>query len=192
MIKTPATLLMATVAMAGLATLAIGQARMNVDNPMVGGMAMLPSKNIVENAINSKDHTTLVAAVKAAGLAEALMGEGPFTVFAPTNDAFENLPDGTVGKLLMPESKDMLVGVLTSHVAQGTWTSERIKMAIKDGRGTAEITTLSGHKLWASMNGPTNIVLKDEMGGWSTISTYDVMQKNGVIHVVNSVLLPKM
>jgi uncharacterized surface protein with fasciclin (FAS1) repeats len=188
--KSPITLLLATLAITGVAV-GVGQAQMS-QNPMVGGMAMMANKNIVENAMNSKDHTTLVAAVKAAGLAEALMGDGPYTVFAPTNDAFENLPSGTVDSLMKAENKNMLKGVLLSHVAEGAWTMAKLKDAIRSGNGTAEIKTLSGHKLWASMNGPTNIVLKDEMGGWSTISTYDVMQSNGVIHVVNSVLLPKM
>lgn len=188
--KTPMTMILATFAITGVAV-GLGQARMN-QNPMVGGMPMMANKNIVENAMNSKDHTTLVAAVKAAGLAETLMRNGPYTVFAPTNDAFENLPAGTVDNLLKPENKEKLKTILLSHVAEGTWTMSKLKDAIRRGNGSAEIKTLSGHKIWASMNGPTNIVLKDEMGGWSTISTYDVMQRNGVIHVVNSVLLPKM
>jgi uncharacterized surface protein with fasciclin (FAS1) repeats len=168
------------------------QANMTPQNPMVGGMAMSPQKNIVQNAMNSKDHTTLVAAVKAAGLADALMADGPFTVFAPTNDAFNALPHGTVDNLLKPENKTMLQGVLTYHVAKGKWTMKDIAKAIRDGNGKAEITTLSGGKLWAMWNGPTNIVIKDEAGGIASISTYDVMQSNGVIHVVTRVLMPKM
>jgi uncharacterized surface protein with fasciclin (FAS1) repeats len=160
-------------------------------NPMVGGMTMMASKNIVENAMNSKDHTTLVAAVKAAGLVDALMGKGPFTVFAPTNDAFENLPMGTVDGLLMPENRAMLTKVLTYHVVAGRMDSKAIKKAIQAGGGRATMKTLSGGMLTAMMNGATNIVLRDEMGNVASISTYDVMQSNGVIHVINSVLLPR-
>jgi uncharacterized surface protein with fasciclin (FAS1) repeats len=162
------------------------------DNPMVGGMAMVATKNIVENAMNSKDHTTLVSAVKAAGLVEALQAEGPFTVFAPTNDAFENLPQGTVENLLKPESKEQLTKVLTYHVAAGNWTSDKLRSDIQAGGGKVEITTLAGGKLTAMMNGTANIVIKDEAGNTASISTYDVKQSNGVIHVVNAVLLPKM
>lgn len=176
------------IAVLAAATVAIAnQAQMN---PMVGGNAMMPNKNIVANAMNSKDHTTLVAAVKAAGLVEALQGDGPFTVFAPTNDAFENLPAGTVDKLLMTENKGMLTNVLTYHVAKGKWTMKDIGAAIKKGNGTAEIMMLNGGKLWAMWNGPTNIVLKDEAGMTTSISTYDVMQSNGVIHVTTGVLMP--
>jgi uncharacterized surface protein with fasciclin (FAS1) repeats len=157
---------------------------------MVGGEEMFPKKNIVENAVNSKEHTTLVAAVKAAGLAETLMSEGPFTVFAPVNDAFENLPAGTVETLLKPENKETLVKILTYHVAAGKWDSEAIAMKIKENGGTFEFTTVAGGKLWAMMNGPKNIVLKDEKGSVASISTYDVMQSNGVIHVIDKVLLP--
>ncbi len=182
--------LMGIAAVAALATVAFaGQAQMN---PMVGGMAMSSSKTIVANALNSKDHTTLVAAVKAAGLVEALQGDGPFTVFAPTNDAFENLPAGTVDKLLMPANKAMLSNVLTYHVAKGKWSMKDIAGAIKKGNGTAELMMLNGGKLWAMWNGPTNIVLKDEAGMTTTISTYDVMQSNGVIHVTTGVLMPRM
>lgn len=179
-----------------LITIAVGataqQAMMTAsNNPMVGGMAMMPSKNIVENAVNSKDHTTLVAAVKAAGLVDALMGKGPFTVFAPTNDAFENLPEGTIPMLLKAENKKTLASVLTYHVASGNWTSDKIRKAIRDGHGTAKIKTLAGGTLMAKMNGPTNVVVVDEMGGVAAISTYDVRQSNGVIHVVDEVLMPK-
>ena len=184
------TLLIAALAVGS--TFAFGQgASMSNDNPMVGGMAMMASKNIVENAMNSKDHTTLVAAVKAAGLVDALMGDGPFTVFAPANAAFDMLPKGTVDKLLMKENKETLTKILKYHVVAGRWTFESISQAINDGDGKAEFTTLSGGKLWAMWNGPKNIVLKDEKGMVATISTYDVMQKNGVIHVINQVLMPK-
>lgn len=160
-------------------------------NVMVGGEQMMPMKNIVENAVNSKDHTTLVAAVKAAGLVETLMSEGPFTVFAPVNDAFENLPAGTVDNLLKPENKDMLTKVLTYHVVSGKWDAAAIISKIKENGGNFEITTVAGGKLWAMMNGPMNVVIKDEMGNVANISTYDVMQSNGVIHVVDKVLMPK-
>lgn len=160
-------------------------------NPMVGGMAMFESKNIVENAINSPDHTTLVAAVKAAGLVDALMGSGPFTVFAPVNSAFDMLPKGTVDTLLKPANKETLTKVLTYHVVKGTWTFNSISEAIEKGDGMATFETLSGGKLWAMWNGPRNIVLKDEKGGIASITTYDVFQNNGVIQVINKVLMPK-
>lgn len=159
-------------------------------NVMVGGESMLPMKNIVENAVNSKDHTTLVAAVKAGGLVETLMSEGPFTVFAPVNDAFENLPAGTVDNLLKPENKDMLVKILTYHVVAGKWDADAISKKIMENNGTFEITTVAGGKLWAMMNGPKNVVVKDEKGNVASISTYDVMQSNGVIHVIDKVLMP--
>ena len=158
----------------------------------VGGQAMLPSKNIVENAVNSADHTTLVAAVKAAGLVETLSSKGPFTVFAPTNKAFAALPAGTVDNLVKPENKAALTQILTYHVVAGRMDAKAIERAIKHGKGTAEFKTVSGGKLTAMMNGSRNIVLKDEAGNVSTISTYDVYQSNGVIHVIDSVLMPKM
>jgi uncharacterized surface protein with fasciclin (FAS1) repeats len=167
------------------------QAQMSLANVMVGGQAMLPSKNIVANAVNSADHTTLVAAVKAAGLVETLQGKGPFTVFAPVNDAFENLPAGTVETLLKPESKAQLSKVLTYHVVAGSMTADKIMAAIKAGKGTASLKTVSGGTLKATMNGPKNVVLTDESGNTSTISTYDVLQSNGVIHVIDKVMLPK-
>jgi uncharacterized surface protein with fasciclin (FAS1) repeats len=157
---------------------------------MVGGEAMFPLKNIVENAVNSKDHTTLVAAVKAAGLVDTLMTKGPFTVFAPTNDAFENLPEGTVGTLIKPENKATLTKILTYHVVAGKVTAKDLMKMIKSGGGTAMLKTVSGGTLTAKMNGPMNIVIMDEKGGVADISTYDVMQSNGVIHVIDSVLLP--
>ena len=172
-------------------TSASAQAMMTPGTVMVGGMAMYPAKNIVANAVNSKDHTTLVAAVKAAGLVETLQGKGPFTVFAPVNDAFENLPDGTVATLLKPESKAALTKVLTYHVVAGNLTADKIVAAIKAGKGTASLKTVSGGTLKAMMNGPKNVVLIDESGNVASISTYDVTQSNGVIHVIDKVLLPK-
>jgi len=158
---------------------------------MVGGQDMLPMKDIVDNAVNSADHTTLVAAVKAAGLVETLKGKGPFTVFAPTNAAFGMLPSGTVAKLLEPENKSSLTRVLTYHVVAGRLTSDDLKKAIKAGEGTATLKTVSGGMLWATMNGPSNIVIKDELGNVADISTYDVLQSNGVIHVIDRVVMPK-
>ncbi len=156
----------------------------------VGGEAMYPQKNIVQNAINSKDHTTLVAAVKAAGLVDALMGEGPLTVFAPTNSAFEKLPDGTVSTLLKPENKSKLAGVLTYHVVAGKLDSDELMKLIKKGNGMAKLKTLAGGTLTLKMNGPKNIQVMDEKGGMSNISVYDVYQSNGVIHSIDTVLLP--
>ncbi|GAA4393690.1 fasciclin domain-containing protein [Hymenobacter koreensis] len=157
---------------------------------MVGGEAMYANKNIVENAVNSKDHTTLVAAVKAAGLVETLQGKGPFTVFAPTNAAFNALPAGTVETLVKPENKATLTKILTYHVVAGNMTADKITAAIKAGKGTASLKTVSGGTLKATMNGPKNVVLTDEKGNVSTISTYDVLQSNGVIHVIDKVVMP--
>lgn len=162
---------------------------MKNDNPMVGGAAMYKTKNIVENAVNSNDHTTLVAAVKAAGLVETLQGAGPFTVFAPTNGAFDKLPAGTVATLLKPENKDTLVKILTYHVIAGNADSKSIMKAIKKGKGKAEFKTVSGGTLTAMMDGK-NLVLVDEKGGKSTVTIADVRQSNGVIHVVDTVVLP--
>ena len=156
---------------------------------MVGGAAMFPSKNIIQNAVNSKDHTTLVAAVKAAGLVETLEGRGPFTVFAPTNAAFGKLPAGTVDTLLKPENKDMLTKVLTYHVVSGRLSTNDLRKMIKEGHGTAELKTVSGGTLWAMEQGG-KITLKDEKGGMSTITIPNVFQSNGVIQVVDTVLLP--
>ena len=158
---------------------------------MVGGAAMYPSKNIVENAVNSKDHTTLVAAVKAAGLVETLQSAGPFTVFAPTNAAFKMLPAGTVDNLLKPESKAALTGVLTYHVVSGKYTSKDLAKLIKKGNGTATVKTVAGGNLMIMMKGK-KIAIKDESGGVAYVTIKDVNQSNGVIHVVNHVLLPKM
>ena len=156
---------------------------------MVGGAAMYPSKNIVQNAVNSKDHTTLVAAVKAAGLVETLSSAGPFTVFAPTNEAFNMLPKGTVETLLKPENKAMLTGILTYHVVSGRLSSADLMKMIKEGNGTATLTTVAGGKLWVMKKGKM-LMVKDEKGSVSTITIKDVNQSNGVIHVVNKVLLP--
>jgi uncharacterized surface protein with fasciclin (FAS1) repeats len=157
----------------------------------VGGEAMYPTKNIVENAVNSKDHTTLVAAVKAAGLVETLEGKGPFTVFAPTNEAFSALPAGTVDALLKPEAKATLTKVLTYHVLSGKLDYKALEMKIKEGGGKASIKAVSGGTLTFMMNGDRNIVIMDESGNTASISTYDVYQSNGVIHVITKVLLPK-
>ena len=156
---------------------------------MVGGAAMYPSKNIIENAVNSKDHTTLVAAVKAAGLVGTLSGPGPFTVFAPTNEAFAALPGGTVDMLLKPENKETLVKILTYHVVAGRMTAGDIKAAITAGGGKATLTTVEGEPLTAMIeNG--NLVLTDTKGGTSRVTIANVMQSNGVIHVVDAVLMP--
>jgi len=174
-----------------LFNLSFGQSKMSSENAVtVGGAAMYPSKNIIENAMNSKDHTTLVAAVKAAGLVETLQGTGPFTVFAPTNEAFDLLPKGTVDNLVKPENKATLTKILTYHVVAGSWDSKAIAEKIKAGNGTAELPTVSGGKLWASMKG-SKIILKDEKGGWATITIKNVYQSNGVIHVIDHVLMPK-
>lgn len=155
----------------------------------VGGAAMYPSKNIVQNAVNSKDHTTLVAAVKAAGLVETLQGDGPFTVFAPTNKAFDMLPAGTVETLVKPENKSTLTGILTYHVVAGKLDAKELARLIKEGNGTAELKTVSGGKLWVMMKG-NKVVLKDEKGGMATVTIKDVYQSNGVIHVVDHVVMP--
>lgn len=158
-------------------------------DPDVGGAAMYPAKNIVENAINSKDHTTLVAAVKAAGLVDTLEGPGPFTVFAPTNEAFAKLPAGTVDTLLKPENKDQLVKVLTYHVVSGKVSSKDLVKMIKKGGGKAELKTVSGGTITASLQ-MGKVILTDEKGGTATVTIADVNQSNGVIHVIDSVLLP--
>ena len=161
------------------------------NNPMVGGAAMYRTKNIVENAMNSADHTTLVAAVKAAGLVETLQGKGPFTVFAPTNAAFDKLPAGMVDALLKPENKAMLTNVLTYHVVAGKYDSKKLMQAIKKGGGQAALKTVSGGTLIARMNGMNGISLTDEKGGTSNVTVADVNQSNGVIHVVDTVLMPR-
>jgi uncharacterized surface protein with fasciclin (FAS1) repeats len=156
----------------------------------VGGQAMFPSKTIVANAVNSADHSTLVAAVKAAGLVDTLNGPGPFTVFAPTNEAFGMLPAGTVENLVKPENKSTLTKILTYHVVPGTYDSTKLRAMILAGNGTAILTTVSGGKLWLMMNGASNITVKDEKGDIADITISDVRQSNGVIQVVDHVLLP--
>src|SRR5262245_43324258 len=180
------TLKLATLALALVAT-SVGAAENTV---MVGGQDMFPAKDIIDNAMNSADHMTLVAAVKAAGPVDTLKGKGPFTVFAPTDAAFGRLPAGTVEMLVKPENKETLTKILTYHVVAGNWTFKDIAKLIKDGKGKAALTTVSGDKLWAMMNGEHNIVLKDAKGNWANISTYDVNQSNGVIHVIDTVVMP--
>lgn len=156
----------------------------------VGGAAMYPSKNIIQNAVNSKDHKTLVAAVKAAGLVETLQGPGPFTVFAPTDAAFNMLPKGTVESLVKPENKATLTSILTYHVVSGRLDSKALMEKIKEGNGAAELTTVAGGKLWVMMKGK-HLWLKDEKGGMAEVTIKDVYQSNGVIHVINHVVMPK-
>ncbi|MEJ8847827.1 fasciclin domain-containing protein [Variovorax rhizosphaerae] len=162
---------------------------MPMANPMVGGAAMYPTKDIVDNAVNSKDHTTLVAAVKAAGLVDTLKGSGPFTVFAPTNEAFAALPSGTVDTLLKPENKPTLTKVLTYHVVPGKMDGPALMSAITAGGGKATLKTASGGTLTATMSG-RNVMVSDAKGGTATVSIANVYQSNGVIHVVDKVLLP--
>ena len=156
----------------------------------VGGAPMYPSKNIIENAVNSKDHTTLVAAVKAAGLVETLQGKGPFTVFAPTNAAFDKLPKGTVETLLKPENKKMLQTILTYHVVAGKMNASDIAAAIKKGGGKATLKTVSGGTLTAWMKG-SSLYITDENGNSAKVTIADVNQSNGVIHVIDNVVTPK-
>jgi len=182
------TAIVVSIVMLGASTI-FAQGKMSKETVMVGGAAMYPSKNIVENAINSKDHTTLVAAVKAAGLVETLQSEGPFTVFAPTNAAFEKLPKGTVETLLKPENKTKLTAVLTYHVVAGKKNAIDIINDIKKGDGKATYKTVNGGTLTAMLNGK-NVVLKDANGNTATVTIADVNQSNGVIHVINTVALP--
>jgi uncharacterized surface protein with fasciclin (FAS1) repeats len=173
------------------ASLAAGSstARAQNGNPMVGGAAMYSNKDIVDNAVNSADHTTLVAAVKAAGLVQTLKGKGPFTVFAPTNAAFDKLPAGTVETLVKPENKEMLTKILTYHVVAGKYDSKKLMKLIQKGNGTASLKTVSGGTLMAMMSG-NSIVLRDEKGNTSTVTIADVRQSNGVIHVIDTVVMP--
>lgn len=159
-------------------------------NPMVGGQEMYPTKDIIDNAVNSKDHTTLVAAVKAAGLVDTLKGAGPFTVFAPTNEAFEKLPAGTVETLLKPENKATLTKVLTYHVVAGKLSATDLKKMIQEGNGIAELATVEGGKLWATVHDGQHIMLKDENGGTALVTIPNVFQSNGVIHVIDTVVMP--
>lgn len=176
---------------AGIAVLSIAAGSAFAANPKVGGAAMYEDKNIVENALNSKDHTTLVAAVKAAGLVETLEGKGPFTVFAPTNEAFAALPKGTVDTLLKPENKAQLTKVLTCHVVAADAMSKTIEKMIKDDKGTHDVKTVGGCILKAKES-MGKITLTDETGGVAHVTIADVKQSNGVIHVIDKVLLPKM
>jgi len=176
--------ILAVVALTATSTLA------GMKNPVVGGKEMYPTKNIIENAVNSADHTTLVAAVKAAGLVDTLQSAGPFTVFAPTNEAFSKLPDGTVETLLKPENKALLTKVLTYHVVAGNWSAADLKKKIKEGNGTADLTTVEGGKLLAFLQDGRHIMLKDEKGATAMVTIANVFQSNGVIHVVDSVLMP--
>jgi uncharacterized surface protein with fasciclin (FAS1) repeats len=156
----------------------------------VGGNSMFPSKTIVANAVNSADHTTLVAAVKAAGLVDTLNSKGPFTVFAPTNEAFNDLPAGTVDSLVKPENKATLTKILTYHVVAGAYDDRKLRSLLRAGNGMAELTTVEGGKLTLMMNGPNNILIKDEKGGVADVTISDVRQSNGVIHVIDHVLMP--
>ncbi|MFG0228864.1 fasciclin domain-containing protein [Achromobacter sp. 413638] len=174
-----------------LACSALALSSAHAADVVVGGQPMLPGKTIVANALNSADHTTLVAAVKAAGLVDTLQGKGPFTVFAPTNAAFGKLPAGTVDTLVKPENKATLTKILTYHVVPGKLDFDALAAQIKKAGGSAELTTASGGKLWVMMNGKHNIMLKDEKGGVANIGPYDVYQSNGVIHVIDTVLMPK-
>ncbi len=167
----------------------VASVQAKVTYPMVGGAAMYPTKNIVENAVNSADHTTLVAAVKAAGLVDTLSGPGPFTVFAPTNAAFAKLPAGTVDTLVLPENKGTLTSILTYHVVPGKMSSKDLAAAIRKGKGKAVLTTAQGGTLTATQKGKA-ILLTDAKGGTSMVTQADVNQSNGVIHVVDTVLMP--
>ncbi len=171
------------------ALVAMATATVKAQTVMVGGAPMYPTKDIVDNAVNSKDHTTLVAAVKAAGLVETLKSAGPFTVFAPTNEAFDKLPKETVPTLLKPENKSTLTKILTYHVVAGRLSAADIMAKIKAGNGKAELKTVSGGTLTAMMDGK-KLYLVDEKGGKSWVTIPNVFQKNGVIHVVNTVLMP--
>ncbi len=169
--------------------LSLGAPSFAKQNPMVGGQKMYANKDIIDNAVKSADHTTLVAAVKAAGLVDTLKGTGPFTVFAPTNEAFAKLPAGTVDTLLKPENKDTLVKILTYHVVPGRVTAAELKKMIKDGGGKAMLKTVSGGTLTASIMGG-KVMLTDEKGGTAMVTIADVMQSNGVIHVIDGVVQP--
>jgi uncharacterized surface protein with fasciclin (FAS1) repeats len=180
--------ILATIAVAALAITSFS-ASAQMKDPDVGGAAMYPTKTIVQNAVNSPDHTTLVAAVKAAGLVDTLNGPGPFTVFAPTNEAFDKLPAGTVDNLVKPENKDTLVKILTYHVVPGRVTSKELMKMIKKGHGKAMLKTVQGEDLTATMS-DGKIMLTDAKGGTATVTIADVFQSNGVIHVIDTVLMP--
>ena len=175
---------------AAIAPAAPALAQMNEKTVTVGGAPMYPSKNIIQNAVNSKDHTTLVAAVKAAGLVDTLSGPGPFTVFAPTNAAFAKLPAGTVDTLLKPENKATLTKVLTYHVVPGRMTAVALMKAVKDGEGEAHLKTVAGEDLIVKQAGPGKLTVTDVKGDVAMVTIPDVLQSNGVIHVIDTVLLP--
>lgn len=181
---------LAVLLLAGISLSSHAQKMASQKTVEVGGAPMYSSKNIVENALNSKDHTTLVAVVKAAGLVETLEGKGPFTVFAPTNEAFDKLPAGTVDNLVKPENKATLTKILTYHVVPGKIDSKELMKWIKKGNGTATLTTVQGGKLWV-MQKDGKLWLKDEKGNVAQITISDVYQSNGVIHVIDTVVMPK-
>lgn len=180
----------AALAAAALAGPALPPAAAAVDTVMVGGQAMYPTKNIVANAVNSADHTTLVAAVKAAGLAGVLSGKGPFTVFAPTNEAFADLPKGTVATLLKPANKAELAKILEYHVVAGDYSTTRLRSMILHDGGMATLKTVAGLPITVAMNGSSNLIVRDAKGGVADITVADVAQSNGVIQVIDRVLLP--
>jgi len=180
----------AAIALAAGAAASVSAAPMSEKTVNVGGAPMYPSKNIIQNAVNSKDHTTLVAAVKAAGLVQTLEGPGPFTVFAPTNEAFAKLPAGTVENLLKPENKATLVKVLTYHVVAGRMTAANLMKAVKDGEGAAKLKTVAGEDIWVKQAGPGKLTVTDSKGDVAMVTIADVLQSNGVIHVIDTVLLP--
>jgi uncharacterized surface protein with fasciclin (FAS1) repeats len=180
----------AALALAATAATPIFAESMQEKTVNVGGAPMYPSKNIIQNAVNSKDHTTLVAAVKAAGLVDTLQGPGPFTVFAPTNEAFAKLPAGTVDNLLKPENKAMLVKVLTYHVVPGRMTAINLMKAVKDGEGEAKLKTVAGDWIVVKQAGPGKLTVTDDKGDVAMVTIADVLQSNGVIHVIDTVLLP--
>ena len=179
-----------TLILAATAIFVATSAIAGTNNPVVGGKEMYPTKNIIENAVNSADHTTLVAAVKAAGLVETLEGPGPFTVFAPTNEAFNKLPQGTVETLLQPQNRGVLTKVLTYHVVSGRLSAADLRKKIREGQGVAELTTVEGGKLWASSPDGQHIMLKDEKGTTALVTIPNVFQSNGVIHVIDTVVMP--
>jgi len=180
----------AALALTAGAAVPLSAAEMSEKTVNVGGAPMYPSKNIIQNAVNSKDHTTLVAAVKAAGLVDTLSGPGPFTVFAPTNEAFAKLPAGTVDNLLKPENKEILVKVLTYHVVPGRMTAVNLMKAVKDGEGAAKLKTVAGEDIWVKQAGPGKLTITDSKGDVAMVTIADVIQSNGVIHVIDTVLLP--
>jgi uncharacterized surface protein with fasciclin (FAS1) repeats len=180
----------AVLAFAAMASTPIYADPMSEKTVNVGGAPMYPSKNIIQNAVNSKDHTTLVAAVKAAGLVDTLEGAGPFTVFAPTNEAFAKLPPGTVDTLLKPENKPTLVKVLTYHVVPGRMTAVVLMKAVRDGEGEAHLKTVAGEDLIVKQAGPGKLTVTDSKGDVATVTIADVLQSNGVIHVIDTVMLP--